>query len=341
MKKIIGNNYFFWFTSLIISGYVLIVFVKTPGINGYDRAMFPEMIYGTAWKPFVYRTLLPSAVRIVNQIVPEDVHKSLTENAETSEFSMLVLKKLNWESEFISEYILAIIFMWLFLFGFLYAFRRLLTEIYLSPDWFTNFISLTALLALPTMFQYYSYIYDFPTLFLFTLGLLLMIKHKWSYFLVLFFISCFNKETVILLTMIFAIHFYKNEKVNYRLYFQLLAVQLIIFISVKILLYFLFLNNPGGLVEFHLLDRNYLIFNGYSLTAFVVWLIIILAIFSKWKAKPEFLRDALWIAVPLVILTFFLGYLDELRDYYEVFPIAFLLIAYNIASIFGIELTPK
>ncbi len=341
MKKIIGNNYFFWFTSLIISGYVLIVFVKTPGINGYDRAMFPEMIYGTAWKPFVYRTLLPSAVSIVNQIVPEDVHKSLTENAETSEFSMLVLKKLNWESEFITEYILAIIFMWLFLFGFLYAFRRLLTEIYLSPDWFTNFISLTALLALPTMFQYYSYIYDFPTLFLFTLGLLLMIKHKWSYFLVLFFISCFNKETVILLTMIFAIHFYKNEKVNYRLYFQLLAVQLIIFISVKILLYFLFLNNPGGLVEFHLLDRNYLIFNGYSLTAFVVWLIIILAIFSKWKAKPEFLKDALWIAVPLVILTFFLGYLDELRDYYEVFPIAFLLIAYNIASIFGIELTPK
>jgi hypothetical protein len=66
-----------------------------------------------------------------------------------------------------------------------------------------------------------------------------------------------------------------------------------------------------------------------------------MAIFSKWKAKPEFLKDALWIAVPLLILTFFLGYLDELRDYYEVFPVVFLLIAYNIASIFGIELQTK
>jgi hypothetical protein len=303
--------------------------------------MFPEMIYGTAWKPFVYRTLLPTAVRIVSQIVPEDVHKSLTENTETSEFSMLVLKKLNWESEYITEYALAMIFMWLFLFGFLYVFKRLLAEIYLSPDWFTNFISLTALLALPAMFQYYSYIYDFPTLFLFTLGLLFIIKHKWSYFLVLFFISCFNKETVILLTMIFAIHFYKNEKVNKELYYQLIAVQIFIFISIKILLYFLFLNNPGGLVEFHLFDRNYLIFNGYTIATFMVWLVIFIAIFSKWKAKPEFLKDAVWIAVPLVILTFFLGYLDELRDYYEVFPIVFLLIAYNIASIFGFELKPN
>ena len=341
MKKIIGNNYFFWFAAIIVSAYVLIVFVKTPGINGYERAMFPEMIYGTAWKPFVYRTLLPSAVRIAGEIVPEEVHKSLTENVETSEFSMLVLNKLNWESEFITEYIIAMIFMWISLLGFLYAFRSLVTVIYVSPQWLTNFISLSALLTLPTMFQYYSYVYDFPTLFLFTSGLLFMVKHKWSYFLALFFISSFNKETVILLTMIFAIHFYKNKKISKRLFYQLIAVQLVIFVSIKILLYFLFLNNPGSPVEFHLVDRNYLIFNGYSLTAFVISFIIFIAIFSKWKAKPEFLKDALWIAVPLLILTFFLGYLDELRDYYEVFPIVFLLIAYNIASIFGIELTTK
>lgn len=338
MKNLIANKYFFWFASLILSGYVLIVFVKSPGINGYERAMFSEMIYGTAWKPFVYRTLLPSAVRVVSEIVPEAVHNSLTENVESSEFSILVLKKLKWEREFITEYTIATIFMWFALLGFVSAFKNLLVEIYISPDWFSNFISLTALLVLPTMFQYYSYIYDFPTLFIFTLGLVFLIKRKWSYFLVLFFISCFNKETVILLTLIFAIHFYKNEKVASKLYYQLIAAQLSVFATIKIVLYFLFQNNPGGLVEFHLLDRNYLIFNGYSLSTFIVFLIIILATFSKWKAKPKFLKDALWIAVPLIILTFFLGFLDELRDYYEVLPIVLLLITYNIAAFFGIEL---
>jgi hypothetical protein len=104
------------------------------------------------------------------------------------------------------------------------------------------------------------------------------------------------------------------------------------------LLYFLFQNNQGGFVEFHLLDRNYLIFNGYSLVTFIVWFIIIIATFSNWKAKPTFLKDALWIALPMVILTLFFGFLDELRDYYEVFPIVLLLITYNIAHIFGIEL---
>jgi hypothetical protein len=300
--------------------------------------MFPEMIYGTAWKPFVYRTLLPTSVRIISEIVPEGAHQSLTQKVEESEFSLLVLSKMKWESEYIVEYSIAMILMWISLIGFVYAFRKLLVVIYNSPDWFTNSISLTALFALPTMFQYYSYIYDFPTLFLFTLGLVFLVKQKWTYFLILFFISCFNKETTILLTLIFTIYFYRNEKINKRLYIQLIGMQLLIFTTVKILLYFIFLNNPGSIVEFHLFDRNYLIFNGYSLTTFVVWFIIILAIFSKWKVKPEFLKDAVWIAVPLIILTFFLGYLDELRDYYEVYPIIFLLITYNIAEVLGIRL---
>jgi len=338
MKKIIGNNYFFWFAAIIVSGYVLIVFVKSPGINGYERAMFPEMIYGSAWKPFVYRTLLPSAVRVTAEILPEQVHNTLAEKVRSGELAVIVLKKLEWESEFITEYIVAVIYMWLFLIGFVYAFRKLLIEVYNSPDWFTNSVSFAALLALPPMFQYYSYIYDFPTLFLFTLGLFFLKKQKWNYFLLLFFISCFNKETTILLTLIFAIHFYKSDNVNRKFYYQLITAQLLIFISIKILLYILFLDNPGGFVEFHLLDRNYLIFNGYSLITFVVWLIIIIATFSKWKVKPKFLKDALWIALPLVIFTLFLGFLDELRDYYEVFPIVLLLVTYNIAHIFGIEL---
>ena len=300
--------------------------------------MFSEMIYGEAWKPFVYRSLLPSAVRVTSEIIPEQFHDSLTEKIEASTFAVLVLQKLKWESEFITEYLIALIFMWLFLVGFGYVFRKLLSAIYKSPDWFTNFITFTALFALPVMFQYYSYVYDFPALFFFSLGLVLLFNQKWSYFIVLFIISCFNKETTILLTLVFAIHFYKNEKLQERLYYQLIAVQLLVFISIKVLLYFLFINNPGGLVEFHLLDRNYLIFNGFTLTTFVVWFTIGLITFSKWHEKPKFLRDSIWIGVPLIVLTFFLGYLDELRDYYELYPIVILLITFNISKFLGVDL---
>jgi hypothetical protein len=37
-------------------------------------------------------------------------------------------------------------------------------------------------------------------------------------------------------------------------------------------------------------------------------------------------------------LTFLLGFFDELRDYYEVFPIVILLVSFNIAKILGVDL---
>ena len=43
--------------------------------------------------------------------------------------------------------------------------------------------------------------------------------------------------------------------------------------------------------------------------------------------------------IPLVLLTLFLGYLDELRDYYEVYPALLLLIAYSVVKIFSVDIS--
>ncbi|MEJ2104373.1 MAG: hypothetical protein P8X47_07340 [Ignavibacteriaceae bacterium] len=343
MKKFFENKIVNRTLIAVISLYVLVAFVKLPPINGDEQSMFSEMVYGTAWKPFVYRTLLPSSVRIISEIIPEGVHKSLTEEVESSHSLMLVLEKLKWESEFITEYLIAMGLMYLSLLGFVYVFRRLFDEIYSSAFWFKNLISIILLFAIPAMFQpnYSNYVYDFPDLFLFTSGLLLLHQRKWNYFLILFLVSCFNKETTILLTLIFAIHFYKDLEISKIYYHRFITFQLIIFLTVKILLFILFRNNPGGFVEFHLIDRNYLLFNGYSLITFVILLIIILSIFSRWNEKPKFLKDSLGIAIPLIILTLLFGFFDEWRDYYEAFPIIILLISYNIGKILGVELIQK
>ena len=338
MTKLFENKFFLRFIIAIISLYVLISFVKLPGINGYERAMFPEMIYGTAWKPFVYRTLLPTTVRVISEIIPEDVHTYFSDKVSSNYFFLQVLEKLKWESEFITEYLVAMVLMYLSLLGFVFVFRKLFKEIYSSAEWFINIISIIMLFALPPMFQYYSYVYDFPTLFLFTLGLVFLKQKNWGYFLTLFFIACFNKETIILLTLIFTIHYYNDSSISKKVYTQIILAQIFIFILVKMLLYFIFLNNAGGFVEFHLIDRNYLVFNGYLLSTYIMLLIIFLGIFSRWNEKPRFLKDSIWIAIPLIILTFFLGFFDELRDYYEVFPVIILLISLNIARILGVEL---
>jgi hypothetical protein len=343
MKNIFETKIIYRSIIALVSVYVLIAFVKLPPINGDEQSMFSEMVYGTAWKPFVYRTLLPTTVRVISEVIPESIHETLTEKVESSRFLMLALEKLIWESEFITEYLIAMILMYLSLLGYVYAFRKLFTEIYASPLWFKNVISIILLFAIPAMFQpnYSNYIYDFPALFLFTLGLLFLRQRKWNHFLILFLIACFNKETVILLTMIFAIHFYNNKEITKKFYYQLIAVQLLVFGFIKILLFILFFDNPGGIVEFHLIDRNYLLFNGYSLTTFAVLLILVLSIFSNWNDKPKFLKDSLWIGIPLLILTLLFGFFDELRDYYEVLPVIILLISYNIAKILNAGIVQK
>ena len=343
MKHFFENRLVYGSIIAFVSVYVLIAFVKLPPINGDKQSMFSEMVYGTAWKPFVYRTLLPTSVRIISGVIPESIHETLTEKVESSNFLALALQKLVWESEYITEYLVAMVLMYFSLLGFVYVFRKLFDEIYSSPLWFKNVVSVIMLLVIPAMFQpnYSNYVYDFPALFLFTLGLLFLKQRKWNHFLILFLIACFNKETIILLTMIFAIHFYNDKEMERKFYYKLIAAQLLIFGFIKILLFILFFDNPGGIVEFHLIDRNYLLFNGYSLTTFVVLLIITLTIFSGWSEKPKFLKDALWIGIPLLILTLLFGFFDELRDYYEVLPVIILLISYSIAKILNAGLVQK
>jgi len=41
--------------------------------------------------------------------------------------------------------------------------------------------------------------------------------------------------------------------------------------------------------------------------------------------------------IPLGVLTLFLGYLDELRDYYEVYPAVIIFIAHSIARILDVN----
>lgn len=338
MKNFLENKYYFWLIISFISLYVLLVFVKNPGMNYYDRAMFHDIIYGTAFKPYVYRVVIPVATRTLTGLVPEELQNNLSETFEQNKNIKAVLDKFHWDTEDITEYLIACCLMYGFLIGFLYVFRKLFNAVYFAPQWFVNLVTIFVLSALPAMFEYYSYVYDFSNLFLFTLGLYFIKQRKWKQLLVLYLISCFNKETTILLTLVFAIHYYGSQEIDKKLYKNLILIQLLIFAIIKLILFVIFIDNPGVFVEFHLLDRTYLLWNGYTLTTYVIWLVIILVVLSYWQDKPKFLKDALWIAVPLILLTFSLGVWDEWRDYYEVYPVIMLLIAYTAARLIGVEI---
>jgi len=328
---------FYLCASIILSALVFGVFLYRPGINGYYRAMFGEMVYGTAAKPFVQRALLPTTVRLITLAIPPhtrtDIHYSLGEHAAVENLFTI----LGWEQRYLMEYFIAALLMYMSLWGFVWALRYLLSGVYQVSAVVRDVFTLIVLAGLTQFFCYYSYLYDFPAVFLFTLGLALMLRAKWKLFLVVYMIACLNKETTILLTVVFAVHFWSRTRMTRARFAELLLAQLTMFAAVKIVLFAAFRYNPGSLVEMHLRDHNLGLLGAYPLTAVFGWCGLVLLLFYKWSDKPLFLRHSLWIVVPLVGLTFCFGFLDELRDYYEAYPVVALLLLHSVSRVWGFE----
>ena len=322
---------------LVAAAIVLAIFVRKPGINGYKPAMFGDMVHGDASRPFVNRALLPMATRVIAATTPDCCRTGLIEDVETHAGLRALVKDLKWEPSLLPEYLIACALMYLALLGFLYSVRYLFAAVGEGPGWFVDLVALLAVLGLPPFFKYYSYIYDFPALFLFTLGLALLARERWALFLAVYFVSCFNKETTILLSFIFVVRFFLRRRPGRGDFLKLGAAQLAIFLFSRAVLHAMYGSNPGGTVEFHLV-HNLQLAKPYALSSFMAWLAVLVFVARNWMDKPEFLRDAAWIVVPLFALTVTFGLYDELRDYSEAYPIVFLLMMWSVADVLGVKL---
>ena len=305
---------------------IVVAFETYPGLNANDEYDFGAMIDRTAPKPYIYRQLMPLMIQGSVSIIPGDDEGGLPSFISRIPVVRWMVVAAEWEPDYYAEYFWATWWMFLSLAGFTFAFRVLMKAFYNVSEGVANGVSLLVLCLIPMFFDKCSYLYDFPVLLLFTLGLYLMYREKWAWFLIVFTIGCLNKETTILLTMIYFIYFRKDDFFAKRKFYGMLILQGLIFAAVKAGLYQIFRDNPGGMAQFHLVDYNLYTIGKLSIEAVVSLGLIALFIFRGWKDKPEFLRDALWIAVPLFVLTFFLGYIDEQRDFYELYPVVVLLV---------------
>lgn len=346
-------------------------FVRTH-INGFFPAMFGDMVYGKAFKPYVYRTLIPSTIRIATFSIPSNLKAFLDKSVERSGIlntnkqidspcqscheSILKNKSYNgklrgvkmnlpkiflWEKEYLTEYAIALVLMYFSLLAFLWAIKYLFTGLYDVGGVPADMTPLISLMGLPFFFKYYSYLYDFTNLFLFTLALGLMVREKWRLYSITFILACLNKETAILLTIIFAMNFYKHI-IMLPPFKGLLIAQLGIFTIIKIGLYIIFKSNPGDFMLFSFFEHNLQIFKLHSFTTIFIMAIIsciATAIFLKRFELTSFLRRGLLIMIPHFFFIILFGFVEEWRVYYEIYPIIVLSIFHILGSFMGIKLT--
>ena len=319
------------FVLALLSACILAIFFRpTPeryGINQYKRAMFLDTINGTAYRPFVYRALLPVTVRTIASLTPPNIHEASTAFVEDHRATIKIFETYQWETSAACTYFVAAILMWLCLMGFgHYAARLTLFTLNLDETPLRRaLLAGSVLLGLPAFFSYTSYIYDPPQLFLFTFALYLLARGRMTAFLVTFVFCVFNKETAILLIPIYAVVYHQQH--TRRQFIGITTALIAIFAAIKLLINHVYQANPGFSVEFHLFPDNFLLLTyGWTFTGLLTFLALLWLLLYNWNKKPRFLKIAFLLTLPILIgMTFLFGLLNEWRDYYEAYPIAFAL----------------
>ena len=269
-----------------------------------------EMVSFTAYRPFVFRVLVPALIRLAGLVLPLPAQS------------------------------LALGIMYVSLLAFVIVFRRLYAAFW-PPSLLMDLASATSLIGLPFLLRHHKQLYDFTTLFLFTLALALLAEKRHRAYLILFPIACLNRETTALLIPVFALRAYST--VDRKTYIRGLVLQIVCFLAIRLSLTWLFRDNPGAAVEIHWPDFLVAARSdpGYFVGLGLFGLVVIALTLWGWTEKPDLLRKAAMVVVPVEGLAYFvIGVPHEMRFFIEAYPIVLLLVYPSLCRLVGSRLPP-
>lgn len=171
--------------------------------------------------------------------------------------------------------------------------------------------------------------YDLPSIALLTLALALLHRRKWLPFYAVLVLGALNRETIVFVTIAFAlVEFGRQSRRDFALH---LAGQLGIWLAVKTTMGVIYANNPGSAFEFyhvgttspHWKTNLEMLVSGPHLLLMLsnfgfAWVIVL----AGWRHLTDpFLRKALWIIPPYLLLVLIAGNANEIRVYGELLPV--------------------
>jgi hypothetical protein len=333
-------EFLLWIACFVLCVVLFVIFLQVSHVNRNSGAGFKEMLSGEASRPFVYRTLVPTMVGLISDVFPENIHIDLDARLYQKPLIRTGLNLFNVSSESIAlESVIAWGIMLVSLMGFAVSLQRLVKTVYLVSQSVSLVVTLVALAALPIFFMF-GYIYDFTTLFLFTICFWLLAENKWGAYLLFYSVACINKETSILLLVVFVFHALRTDKLKTRQQYLLVFSQIVIYLSVRMFLTHRFSSNSGGPVQLNLfLNIQYLQEHPLAavLTALSLFVLLVM-MFSNAQEKPACLISAS-VLFPILLGTMLpFGYPNEIRVFYEVYPVLIGLCAHTILTWLNIKI---
>jgi hypothetical protein len=192
--------------------------------------------------------------------------------------------------------------------------------------------------------------YDFTAILIFTAGLYFIAAESFKWLLITFIIGIINKESAVYLAFSYVFFNYKaifTKKVILNTF--LLGAVLIL---IKLLLSFVFKDNPGATYEVGFSENIRILTNLFSNRIFMKNLglnfgaiyifVILLFVSGRWKKFPGKRLVFLNLGfVPYLILGLYLVYYTEVRVYTELIPMITTLFLVYLSTLDKLKLKPE
>jgi hypothetical protein len=306
--------------------------VKLPSGGPYS-AKFSSIVrlaQGRAFSPFVKRRLLPDLARALAALPPdswwEGPRRWLREGRSGPPWVRYLLERQEWKEEDVPILACAYLLIGASVLGFMCACRWLTTLVYQTPPWVADLAGAVlgvALLGGNGDWHYCGYPYDLPNAFVFALTLAAMLARR-RWFVLAFAAAAYSKETSVLLIAAYLLLAPERRPARVWLTAGLLAA---VYAAIR-----WWINRhyptPEPQEGFWWVRRN-LKYLGFLV--FYSWLVPFVAVglARMWGLRRRFpapLVRLCGLAVPLVALAVFKGWIEELRQYLELLPVFGLLL---------------
>lgn len=330
---------------VVLSAYALTHFLKVTLLgDAYYRSAYGKMVEGKAWKPFVYRALVPGVTRAINLATPASVKESVTEGISGMLKNSRIAKRLGWPKKLFPENannyarMVTILILYGCLWGYVIFMYKMGTALFPGTTAIRYFAPAFALLAISSFSTrpWTQYIYDIPVLFLASGCYYFMLFKRFRWYIAFFTLACLNKETTIFILIFFAIWFYK--KLDRETYFGLLAMQVMLYAIIKLALTMIFKHNPGPFLDYSLymmIQGELLATANYPRILGVAMIFLLLT--YRWQQKTDFLKTVFWI-FPLMYVAFIIyGRPGEYRVFFDILPLIVLLATHTLMDASGLS----
>lgn len=289
---------------------------REPGGRGDDPvAGFGQIIDGTAYRPYVYRQLLPSiANALAHTSAVDSISRHTPERAKQK-----ISKAFNLPSKpYPAQYLIVYITTYLAALLATFALYGVLRAADLSPP-VSAFAAVIFMLLFPLLGVKGGYFFDYPELFFMAAAVVVALRFEWWWIIPIAALGTWNKESFLL--FMFALYpiIRRRHSRNMSLIAvcALLAVCAAVYLPIKLH----FAHNPGGTVEWHLrdqmnfylhpfvmdtwIDRTYdLMFP--ALSSPLSTLLLIWFVWRSWPHLPSWLKRHAQIAAIINVPLFFL-----------------------------------